>query len=74
MSTTHHSRSDIELGDEHAFDVKVIDADRAADDINNRVDRAHLMEVNFLGRFVMNFALGGGELLEDQQRQLFDLQ
>ena len=44
------------------------EGDAAADDINNGVQRAHFVEMNFLGGHAVNLPFGRGDALEDLHR------
>ncbi len=58
--------------DQHAVDAELLEAPRSADNINDRIDRADFVEVNVIGRRVVNLRLGLREHFEDCDRALAD--
>ena len=60
VGASNGAGADVDFRNERALDIEIIDADRGADNVNDRIDRADFMEVNFVGRFVVHFTFGGG--------------
>ncbi len=60
----------VEMGDEDFLHSQCFDADTGADDISDRVERAHFMKLHVLGWLSMDFAFGDRDTLENTERVL----
>ena len=56
--------------DVHGVDAEVREAERRADDVDDGVERADLVELDLLGRDAVHAPLGLGEAREDGERAL----
>ena len=68
MRAVHKAAPDVNPPDENFFHAQIVKANRAANNVNNRIDRANFVEMNFLRRLAVNFALRLRDNLENFQR------
>ena len=52
--------------------AKVMEADGSGDNIHDRIDRTHLVKMDFVDRFSVETGLGFGDTVKDLEGGLFD--
>ena len=72
MRAADRTAAHIDWRGEHALDLEIVQAYRRTDDIDDRVDRTDLMEMNLLRRLPVDFALSPRHGLENRQALLPD--
>ena len=60
----HHAAADVERGRDDPLGAEPFHAEHRADDVDDRVERAHFVEMHFLHRHLMNLSLRLGEALK----------
>ena len=64
MRRVHHAAADVQRRADDAIGMKPFEREHGADDVDNRVERADLVQVNLLDRHLMNGRLGFAETME----------
>src|SRR5580698_4934610 len=72
MSAIDHTSSDVKGGAVPTVDLEGIDASGRRDDVDNGVDCAYFVEVNFFDRNVVDSGFAGAKEFEGLNGHLFD--
>lgn len=70
MVAAYRSRTERDRRADDFLDLERIDRERYTDDIDDGIDRTHLVEMHRLDRNIMYFRFGYGNFLENSQAQL----
>jgi hypothetical protein len=65
------ARSDVQRRRDDPLDLQGVESDAGARDVNDRINRSDLVEVNSFDRDVVNLRLGLADALKDGLRALF---
>jgi hypothetical protein len=72
VGAVDHAAADVEGGGEPLVDCEGVDAGGGGDDVNDGVDCAYFVEVNFFDGDVVDLCFGGAEEFERVDCRLFD--
>ncbi len=70
MIGAHPARADGDRARGDLVDPERVEASAGADDIDDCIDRANLMEVHVLDRHAVGLSLGGGQGGKDSERRV----
>ena len=73
MSLLHHAATDIERRTDNAIGFEPFEREDRADDVDDRIERANLVQMNLLDGNLMNRRFGDSQTLKEIARAGFTL-
>lgn len=70
MRTMHRPGTIVQAGNKNLLHAQCLDAGAGANDVGDRVQAAHFVELYVIDGLAMNLGLGLGDPMEDGQRVL----